>query len=163
MRYLAPISRQMRRLGLVVVLCVALSASVVAAGAHAQTRRGWARSANAVCAKGLAKVRAVVEDMQAHPPKTVRQWAVGYDKTIAAFAGMRRGIAAIPRPAKDRRRIADMVSALGRGIREMRSVRRARLGRDLRALRRHLARARRFMGRADSIAAALGADVCANG
>ena len=108
-------------------------------------------------------MRAVVQDMQAHPPKTLRQWVVRYDKTIAAFVGMRRGIAAIPRPAKDRRRIGEMVSALGRGIREMRGVRRATLSRDLPALRRHLARARRFIGRADSIAAALGANVCSDG
>ena len=152
----------MGRATVVASLVVALFVGA-AAPAHGQTRKEWAKAANAICKREYANVHSAIDEATTNPPQTVRQWTRWVDKMVTPMKRMRRDLGALDRPPNDRASIAKVLGLLDRSLAEFELARTATIKRSAAAYQLHMKRALVLGARIDALFKLLGARVCAEG
>jgi hypothetical protein len=152
----------MGRAAVAAAVVIALFAAA-AAPAHGQTRKEWAKAANAICKREYANVHAAINEATTNPPQTVRQWTRWVDRMIAPMKRLRRDLAALDRPRQDRASIASVVALMDRSLAEFDLARTATVKRRVAEYRLHMKRALSLGARIDALFKRLGANVCAEG
>lgn len=152
------------RLKTAIAASLALACLAAAAtDAKAQTRAQWASAANAICAKGFAPSHAVIAAWTKKPPATVAEYVQGFTRMINGESGMRRGLAALPRPTADRATISTLLGWLDQALRQLRLARSAERALNLPLYHSHLSAALADGKQFAVVADKLGAHVCAHG